>query len=59
VIINSGLLPGTDFFLERQLFLLVPPCHGPDVGEQVAELAVIDLHAVVQIEGDLLVGVVP
>ena len=37
---------------------LVPSCHRLDLSQQVAELAVIDLHAVVQVEGDLLVGVV-
>jgi hypothetical protein len=32
---------------------------GFDLCEQVAEFAVVDLHAVIEIEGNPLVGVVP
>lgn len=31
---------------------------GLNLGQQIAELAIVDLHAVVEVEGDALVGMV-
>ena len=54
---GSDCLANSCFSLRFASSLIVSaPGDNTDLGEQVTELAVIDLHAVVEVEGDLLVG---
>jgi hypothetical protein len=40
----------------RRSLLVVAACDGLDLGQEVAELALVDLHAGVEVEADLRVG---
>jgi len=38
------------------LLLILRPAHGLGLGEQVAELGVVHLHAIIEVDADLLLG---